>query len=252
MFDFWLTSLTFNWMVSKINSLNELRKLGNTVKVKRAKSKETGWTNKARSLSHWELGYQSSLECLLADIGIKLISCQFWSWIKFGFRIQPKLHAELEHFLTLKQNRIEKIWSIYLFLFQSRCASIPMLMILTVNIANCGYLASFKLLSVIFTWNSKILEVLNFSSHWKENAYVIAPSGLTCFFFNFLAKILLTAKNSYSQKTLKPGGTFTKIESLHIFQVWFDLMLFWFPYMLNVAEFGSISWWTPFCWLTLK
>ena len=60
-FDFWLTSLTFNWMVLKINSLNELRKIVNTVKVKLAKSKETGWSDKARSLSHWEVGYQSSL-----------------------------------------------------------------------------------------------------------------------------------------------------------------------------------------------
>ena len=50
-------------------------------------SKETGFTEKARSLSHWELGYQSSSECLLADIGIKLISVQFRSWIKYSFRI---------------------------------------------------------------------------------------------------------------------------------------------------------------------
>ena len=53
-----------------------------TVKVKRAKSKETGETDKARSLSPCALGYQSSLECLLAGIGIKLISFQLRSSIK--------------------------------------------------------------------------------------------------------------------------------------------------------------------------
>ena len=45
----------------------------------RSKSKEQNQRRqyKARALSHWELGYQSSLECLVADIGIKLISFQF-------------------------------------------------------------------------------------------------------------------------------------------------------------------------------
>ena len=52
----------------KILSRIELRNVVNTVKVKRAKSKEPGYTDKAWSLSHCALGYQSSLEELLVDI----------------------------------------------------------------------------------------------------------------------------------------------------------------------------------------
>ena len=73
---------------------------------------KTDW---ALSLSHWELGYQSSLECLLADIGTEVISPQFRSWIKYSFWIQLKLHAKLEHFDTEKT---EKKSSIYLFFFR--------------------------------------------------------------------------------------------------------------------------------------
>ena len=41
---------------------------------------------------------------MLADIGFKLISFQFRSWIKYSFRIELKLYAKLQHFLTLKEN----------------------------------------------------------------------------------------------------------------------------------------------------
>ena len=49
------------------------------VNVKRAKSKEMGLTDKARSLSLSELGYQGSLERLLADISIEPNTLQFGS-----------------------------------------------------------------------------------------------------------------------------------------------------------------------------
>ena len=51
-----------------------------------------------------------------------MLSLLALSWIKYSFRIQLKLHAELEHFLTLKNRKKNR--SICLFLFQSRCASI--------------------------------------------------------------------------------------------------------------------------------
>ena len=53
--------------------------------VKWSKSKKTGYTDEARSLSRSALGYQSSLERLLADISIKLINLQVRSWSKHGF-----------------------------------------------------------------------------------------------------------------------------------------------------------------------
>ena len=55
----------------------QLRNVVNTYIVKTAESKETGETNKARSLIHSALGFQSSLERLLADIGMMLNSLYF-------------------------------------------------------------------------------------------------------------------------------------------------------------------------------
>ena len=62
------------------NSLSiELRSFVITVNVKRAKSKETAQTDNARSLSLFEIGYQSSLERLLDYISIKFNTLQFRS-----------------------------------------------------------------------------------------------------------------------------------------------------------------------------
>ena len=44
-------------------------------------------TDKARSLGHSALGYQSSLEQLLPDISIELNSFRFKGWITYSFRI---------------------------------------------------------------------------------------------------------------------------------------------------------------------
>ena len=51
----------------------------NTVEVKRAKSKEMGCTDKAQSLCHSALGYQSTIERLLADISFQVDVLQFKS-----------------------------------------------------------------------------------------------------------------------------------------------------------------------------
>ena len=52
----------------------ELRNVVNTVKTKRAKLKETGYTYKARSFSHSAVGYQSSLKRLFAGICFMLLT----------------------------------------------------------------------------------------------------------------------------------------------------------------------------------
>ena len=56
-------------------------KYGQSQKSKIKRSKETGQAYKARSLSHSALGYQSSLERLLAGISVILHSVQFKSVI---------------------------------------------------------------------------------------------------------------------------------------------------------------------------
>ena len=71
---------------------------------KGAKLIETVKTDKARSLSHSALGYQSSLERFLAQKRFQLNSFQFRSWIKDSFRIELELHTELEHIFKLRKN----------------------------------------------------------------------------------------------------------------------------------------------------
>ena len=70
-----------------------------------SKSKDTGQTNRNRSLDYSALGYQSPFERLLSDISIELKTLQFRSRSKYRFRINLKLRTDLEQLFKHRKTR---------------------------------------------------------------------------------------------------------------------------------------------------